>query len=246
MKRRRNACRISMRLGQEVTAAGMKGKLVVISGFSGAGKGTVIGKMMKAHTGYALSVSMTTRQPREYEKDGVEYHFVTNEAFEKLIAENGFLEYAGYVDSYYGAPRAFVEENREAGRDVLLEIEVQGAMQIREQFPEADLIFVAPPDAKELWNRLSGRATETSAKAMKRLRRAVDEVDSIPEYPWLLINDDIDACAESLHAVINRNEASDQPVRGTAGGEIITDPVQKAAFAKRFGEELRELVRDSL
>ena len=138
----------------------MEGKLVVISGFSGAGKGTVIGRLMEKNEGYALSVSMTTRKPRDGETDGVQYHFVENELFEELIRKDGLLEHAGFVDNYYGTPRAFVEENRAAGRDVLLEIEVQGAMQIREKFPDAVLIFVTPPTAEELKNRLFGRKTE--------------------------------------------------------------------------------------
>ena len=144
----------------EVKVKNMEGKLIVISGFSGAGKGTVIQKLMQEHDGYALSVSMTTRQPRPGEVDGVDYHFVSNEMFEDLVKKDGFLEHAGFVDNYYGTPRAFVEENRKAGRDVLLEIEVQGARQIHDLFPEAMLIFIAPPTAQELKNRLFGRGTD--------------------------------------------------------------------------------------
>lgn len=219
----------------------MRGKLVVVSGFSGAGKGTVIRKLMKEHDGYALSVSMTTRQPRNNETDGVEYHFVTNETFEELIRQDGFLEHAGYVDHYYGTPRAFVEKNRDAGRNVLLEIEVQGAMQIREKFPETVMIFLTPPDAKELRSRLFGRETEEKETAMKRLHRAVDEVRSIPEYPYLLINDDADACAETLHAIISGEIPAQQAGgSGSAPGAVITDPALKEAFAERFGLELKE------
>lgn len=220
----------------------MDGKLVVISGFSGAGKGTVISRLREKNEGYALSVSMTTRQPRPGETDGVEYHFVKNEEFEELIRTDGLLEYAGYADHYYGTPRAFVEENMAAGRDVLLEIEVQGAMQIREQFPDSILIFVTPPTAQELKNRLFGRKTESMEKAMTRLRRAAEEVYSIPEYPYLIINTDVDACAESLQAVISGTWTPQAPDGEHIGGEIITDMAEKEAFAGKFGKELKEIL----
>ena len=220
----------------------MEGKLVVISGFSGAGKGTVIRRLMEQNKGYALSVSMTTRQPRKGETDGVEYHFVKNEVFEELIRQDGFLEHAGYVDHYYGTPRAFVEENMAAGRNVLLEIEVQGAMQIREKYPDAILAFVTPPTAQELKNRLFGRKTESEEKAMGRLRRAAEEAFSIPEYPYLIINEDVDACAQSLQSVISGAWTPQEPDGPHIGGEIITDPAEKEAFARTFSAQLKEII----
>ena len=222
----------------------MAGKIVVISGFSGAGKGTVIRRLMQENEGYALSVSMTTRQPRKGETDGVQYHFVTNEAFEDLIGKDGFLEHAGYVDNYYGTPRAFVEENLAAGRDVLLEIEVQGAMQIREKFPDAIMVFVAPPSAEELKKRLFGRDTESAEKAMKRLRRAAVEVESIPEYPYLVMNTDVDACAQSLHSIIIGAWTPRNPDSAHVGGEIITEASEKEAFAADFAAQLKDLLGD--
>ena len=222
----------------------MAGKIVVISGFSGAGKGTVIRRLMQENEGYALSVSMTTRQPRKGETDGVQYHFVTNEAFEDLIGKDGFLEHAGYVDNYYGTPRAFVEENLAAGRDVLLEIEVQGAMQIREKFPDAIMVFVAPPSAEELKKRLFGRDTESAEKAMKRLRRAAVEVESIPEYPYLVMNTDVDACAQSLHSIISGTWTPRNPDSAHVGGEIITEASEKEAFAADFAAQLKDLLGD--
>lgn len=222
----------------------MAGKIVVISGFSGAGKGTVIRRLMQENDGYALSVSMTTRQPRKGETDGVQYHFVTNEAFEDLIGKDGFLEHAGYVDNYYGTPRAFVEENLAAGRDVLLEIEVQGAMQIREKFPDAIMVFVAPPSAEELKKRLFGRDTESAEKAMKRLRRAAVEVESIPEYPYLVMNTDVDACAQSLHSIISGAWTPRNPDSAHVGGEIITEASEKEAFAAVFAAQLKDLLGD--
>lgn len=222
----------------------MAGKLAVISGFSGAGKGTVIKKLMEGHDGYVLSVSMTTRQPREYERDGVEYHFVTNEAFEALVQQDGFLEHAGYVDHYYGTPRAFVEENMRAGKTVLLEIEVQGAMQIREKFPEAVLVFIAPPDAPELRRRLTGRDTEKTELVLKRLKQAVTEVESIPEYPYLVINDDVDICARTLHRILCGDPGLCGPddVPGHSG--ILTDPDRKRSFAKAFSEGLKGVLAE--
>lgn len=222
----------------------MAGKIVVISGFSGAGKGTVIRRLMQENEGYALSVSMTTRQPRKGETDGVQYHFVTNEAFEDLIGKDGFLEHAGYVDNYYGTPRAFVEENLAAGRDVLLEIEVQGAMQIREKFPDAIMVFVAPRSAEELKKRLFGRDTESAEKAMKRLRRAAVEVESIPEYPYLVMNTDVDACAQSLHSIISGAWTPENPDSAHVGGEIITEASEKEAFAADFAAQLKDLLGD--
>ena len=139
-----------------------KGILVVVSGFSGAGKGTVMKRLMEKYDDYALSVSATTRKPRPGEEDGREYFFRTRDEFEKLIEEDALLEYAQYVENYYGTPRSYVEEQLQAGRNVILEIEIQGAMKIKEKIPEALLVFVTPPTVEELERRLSGRGTETA------------------------------------------------------------------------------------
>ena len=127
-----------------------KGILVVVSGFSGAGKGTVMKRLMEKYDDYALSVSATTRKPRPGEEDGREYFFRTRDEFEKLIEEDALLEYARYVENYYGTPRSYVEEQLQAGRNVILEIEIQGAMKIKEKIPEALLVFVTPPTVEEL------------------------------------------------------------------------------------------------
>ena len=134
-----------------------KGILVVVSGFSGAGKGTVMKRLMEKYDDYALSVSATTRKPRPGEEDGREYFFRTRDEFEKLIEEDALLEYARYVENYYGTPRSYVEEQLQAGRNVILEIEIQGAMKIKEKIPEALLVFVTPPTVEELERRLVGR-----------------------------------------------------------------------------------------
>ena len=138
-----------------------KGILVVVSGFSGSGKGTVMKRLMEKYDNYALSVSVTTRSPRPGEKDGEAYFFRTKEEFEQMIQEDGLIEYAQYVENYYGTPRKYVEEQLASGKDVILEIEIQGAMKIREKFPDTLLVFVCPPSMEELKNRLVGRGTET-------------------------------------------------------------------------------------
>ena len=138
-----------------------KGCLVIISGFSGAGKGTVVKALMERFDCYALSISATTRQPRPGEENGREYFFKTKEEFEELIRQDALYEYAQYVSNYYGTPKAYVEEQLEAGKDVILEIEVQGALKVKEKNPDALLLFVTPPSAQELKRRLEGRGTET-------------------------------------------------------------------------------------
>ena len=154
-----------------------KGILVVVSGFSGAGKGTLMKQLVRTYDTYALSVSMTTRAPRPGETDGKEYFFVSQEAFEEKIRGNGLIEYARYCDHYYGTPREYVEKQLQSGRDVILEIEIQGAQKIREQFPSALLLFVTPPSIRELRRRLSGRGTETEEVIAARLARAQAEAE---------------------------------------------------------------------
>ena len=179
-----------------------KGILIVISGFSGAGKGTLMKKLVREYDNYALSISATTRAPITGEEDGREYFFLTKEAFEQKIAENGLIEYACYCDNYYGTPRDYVEKQLAAGRDVILEIEIQGALKIRKQFPTALLLFVMPPDAEELKRRLTGRGTETEEAVNKRMARAVEEADGIEEYDYIVVNDDLESCVKELHEII--------------------------------------------
>ena len=134
-----------------------QGILVVVSGFSGAGKGTLMKELLKQYDNYALSVSATTRQPREGEKDGEDYFFVTKELFQQMIEENQLVEYAQYVNHYYGTPREYVEKKMAEGKDVILEIEIQGALKVKKRFPDALLLFITPPNAEELRRRLVGR-----------------------------------------------------------------------------------------
>ena len=170
-----------------------QGVLAVVSGFSGAGKGTLIKTLLAGYQNYALSVSATTRSPRPGEADGREYFFRTNDEFERMIENGELLEYARYVDHYYGTPKEYVLQNLAAGRDVLLEIEIQGALAIRERFPEAVLLFVTAPDAAELRKRLTGRGTEERSVIEKRLKRAA--------------NDEVEACARRMHSLIQAAHA---------------------------------------
>ena len=170
-----------------------KGLLIVISGFSGVGKGTLVKRLVESYDNYALSVSMTTRAPRDGEKDGVSYFFVDKETFEETIARDGLVEYASYVGNYYGTPKAWVEEQLESGRDVVLEIEVQGALKVKEKFPDALLLFLLPPSAAELKRRLEKRGTETAEVIAQRLKRAREEAEFIGSYDFIEVNDDLDA-----------------------------------------------------
>lgn len=179
-----------------------QGQLVVVSGFSGAGKGTIMKNLISKYPNYALSVSATTRKPREGEVDGVAYHFMSNDQFEEMIAHGELIEYAKYVNHYYGTPRKFVEDEIRQGKDVILEIEIQGAMKIRAQYPDALLVFITPPSAEELRSRLIHRGTESLDVINQRLKRAIEESEGVEAYDYILINDDIDTCTEKLHNLI--------------------------------------------
>ncbi len=188
-----------------------KGILIVVSGFSGAGKGTVMRKLMENYDNYALSVSMTTRAPRNGECHGVEYFFATKEEFEKKIAEDKLIEYARYCDNYYGTPREYVEEQLAAGKDVILEIEIQGALKVKEKFPDCLLLFITPPNAAELERRLVGRGTETPEVIAKRLARASEESEGIEAYDYIVVNDDLEVCVKQLHNIVmNAHYAPDR------------------------------------
>ncbi len=179
-----------------------KGILIIVSGFSGAGKGTLVKKLLEEYSNYALSISATTRQPRPGEADGREYFFLQKEEFERKIAENGLIEYAAYCDNYYGTPREYVERQLAAGKDVILEIEIQGALKVKKQYEDAVLLFVMPPSAEELRRRLVGRGTETKEVIDKRMHRAAEEAEGIEAYDYIVINDDLQTCVRQLHEII--------------------------------------------
>ncbi len=180
----------------------MDGLLIVMSGFSGAGKGTLMKRLLSDYEDYVFSVSMTTRAPREGEVNGKDYFFVTKEEFEKTISENGLVEYAQYVGNYYGTPKAYVEEQLKAGKNVILDIEVQGAMQIKEKFPDTLLLFVTPPSIEVLLQRLRARGTETEEVISKRIAQAKTESTYIDRYEYLVINDDLDTAVNAIHSMV--------------------------------------------
>lgn len=179
-----------------------KGVLTVVSGFSGAGKGTVMKRLLEKYDNYALSISVTTRSPREGERDGVEYFFRTREEVEAMIADDQLLEHAEYVGNYYGTPRFYVENKLAQGQNVILEIEIQGAMAIKKKIPDAVLVFVTPPSFDELRKRLTGRGTETAEVIESRIRRAAEESKGMNDYDYILINDQVEDCVDQLHQII--------------------------------------------
>ena len=179
-----------------------RGKLIVVSGPSGAGKSTVIGKVMERRSDLCFSVSATTRKPREGEVDGVNYFFVSGTEFDRMIGDDELLEHAEYNRDNYGTPRTYVEEKRRAGMHVLLDIEVQGARQVRERVPEAIKIFIIPPSLQVLEQRLRGRGTETEEQIQRRLARARGEYREADFYDYVVINDHLETAANELNAII--------------------------------------------
>lgn len=185
-----------------------KGLLMVLSGPSGAGKGTICERFMKKNDHVLLSVSSTTRKPREGEIPGISYNYITKEEFEKGLSEDGFLEHVFVFENYYGTPRDLVMDSIQKGIDVLLEIEIVGAMQIKKKFPEAVLIFVLPPSIKELEQRIHKRGTETVEQIKLRLSRAISEIKEISEYSYFIINQDIEESVEYMESIIKAEKSS--------------------------------------
>lgn len=180
-----------------------RGKLIIVSGFSGVGKGTVVKKLLEDYNDCTVSISATTRSPRENEIDGVHYFYKTKEEFEKMISDNQLLEYAEYVGNYYGTPMKFVDEQRNKGIHVILEIEMQGALKVKEKVNDAKLVFILPPSAAELKNRLIGRGTESEAVIAQRLQRAYEETSYIDNYEYYVVNDDLQECVEDIRSILD-------------------------------------------
>jgi len=176
----------------------MKGMLVIISGPSGSGKGTIMKNL-----NYALSISITTRKKREGEQHGIDYFFCTEEEFVRMRENNELLEHAVYVGKYYGTPRRYVEDQIDKGEVVVLEIEVNGALQVKEKFPEAVLIFLIPPTMNELARRLAFRNTEDVTEIEDRMNRALEEIQLIDQYDYLVVNDDLSKTLEEIDSIIN-------------------------------------------
>lgn len=179
-----------------------KGLLVVVSGFSGAGKGTVMKSLLSKYDNYALSISATTRSPRVGEENGREYFFKTVDEFKEMIANDELVEYAQYVNNYYGTPKKYVEEQLALGNNVILEIEIQGALKIKEKFPDSVLLFITPPSAAILRERLVNRGTETMDVIDARMARAIDEAQGVEAYDYIVINDVLDKCVEEVNEII--------------------------------------------
>lgn len=193
-----------------------KGLLLVVSGASGAGKGTLCHALVQKRTDTWLSVSATTRKPRPGEVEGESYYFLEEAAFRSMIDEGGFIEWACFCDNYYGTPKACVEEQLAAGRNVILEIEVQGAMQVRSEYPEAVFVFVMTPTWQELKKRLTGRGTEAAGVIEQRLERARQEFSYIDKYNYIVINDTIEQAAERFGAIIEAEK-----MRTERSGDVI-------------------------
>lgn len=206
-----------------------KGKLMIISGFSGVGKGTVVKYLRDNYENYEFSVSVTTRKPRENEIDGVDYHFITNDKFEGMVKNDQLLEHAGYVDNYYGTPRQFVENNINEGKDVILEIETKGALQVKEKLPEALMVFILPPSAEELKNRLIGRNTESIDVINERLSKAAEETENLDKYEYFVVNDMVEKCAKSIDGIRKNNN----PILSDMD---FVEKIKKEILAYRKGE----------
>lgn len=211
------------------TATNSKGSLTVISGFSGAGKGTIMKALLKKYSCYQLSVSVTTRKPRPGEVDGKDYFFLTQEEFQRKVDNDELLEHAGYVDHCYGTPRAFVDRKIAEGKDVLLEIEVQGAAIVKKKRPDTILLFVTPPSAQVLRERLTGRGTESPEVVKERLEQAAREVKQIGDYDALIVNDDLDRAVETVHQTI-------QMIKNT--------PARQREFIGSLKQQLDDLNRE--
>ena len=196
-----------------------KGIIAIISGFSGAGKGTVVEQLTKRY-GYAVSISATTRKPREGEKEGVSYFYKTKEEFEQMIERDELIEYAKYVENYYGTPKEYVLSQIDQGKDVLLEIEMQVALKVKEKFPEVSLIFITPPSAEELRSRLVNRGTESIEVINKRMARAKEECAYMKDYDYIVVNDELEECVEQMHRLL-----------------------QSVHYSKRNQQELAEKIR---
>ncbi|WP_029687578.1 guanylate kinase [Thermoanaerobacter sp. A7A] len=179
-----------------------KGLLIVLSGPSGAGKGTICKALMEKEKNLKLSISATTRQPRVGEVEGKNYFFKSEDDFLKMIESDSFLEWAKVYDHYYGTPKEFVLKNLEEGNDVVLEIDIQGALKIKEKFPEGVFIFILPPSMEELKNRIKKRGTETEEEIIKRFKSAYEELNYVSKYNYVVINDSVEEAVEKIRAII--------------------------------------------
>lgn len=199
-----------------------KGILFVLSGPSGVGKGTVRKALFEQDTDLRYSISMTTRNPREGESDGIDYFFKTRDEFEKLVSEGELIEYAEYANNYYGTPKTYVQQTLEEGKDVFLEIEVNGALQVRENFPDGVFVFLIPPSLKELKDRIVNRGTETEDKIKARLEAAREEIDMMDKYDYVVVNDNIDHAVKKVQSI------------------VVSEHCKRARVAKQYKQALED------
>ena len=209
-----------------------RGKLLVVSGFSGVGKGTVIKQLMAEHPEYAFSVSATTRAPRPGEVDGKDYFFIDTETFDRFVDEDRFLEYARFFNRAYGTLREHVEKLRNEGKTVILDIEVEGAMNVCRLCPDAVSVYIIPPDAKELVRRIVGRGTETAEQIQKRMQKAVQEADIVERYSYIVVNDQVEKTVDEIHSLMQ-------------GSGTVRVPREEALqITKDVQTELKEILKD--
>ncbi|HJB26072.1 MAG TPA: guanylate kinase [Firmicutes bacterium] len=197
-----------------------RGQLIVLSGPSGCGKGTILKEMLRSEEKMRLSISLTTRSPRPGEVDGIDYFYVSKEQFEKMVEDGAVLEHAEYCDNYYGTPRSNVENWRAEGYHVILEIEPQGAFQIKKNCPDATMIFILPPSLEELEHRLTNRGTEDKATVQKRLAAAVAEIRQSPKYDYIVVNDVLETAVEDVRTIIHAQKNSSASMQRTVS-EIL-------------------------
>jgi guanylate kinase len=191
-----------------------KGVVLVVSGPSGTGKGTILSGFKKKHKEIVFSVSATTRQPRSSEIEGVNYFFKTKDQFQQMIKKGALLEWVVYCDHYYGTPENFIMENIENGKDIVVEVEVEGAIKIKENFPESVLVFIMPPSFEDLYHRINKRGSETDETRRKRLETALFEVELAKRYDYMIVNENVQLAVDQLHCILTsqkhralRNEA---------------------------------------